>query len=744
MSNRVTAAYQFFRQQGLATGLFRVKHALAKRTGKLKQRFPAVEWSDVPLAAWVRSGVPTEPAAYRRYRETVPAQFFFKPGSLPKIEPAWLKSAVVQAKEFCRGEFTYFSRLKASLGDPPDWLLNPFTGKRFDDRHWCDRDDLDPRYGDIKFVWEPSRFSWAYTLVRAYAATGDEKYPAQFWKLFESWCQANPPQLGPNWQCGQECTLRIMACIFSLYGLWKSPHTTDQRLADMAAVIALTGDRIAGNIDFARSLRNNHTVSEAAGLYTIGLLFPEFKQATRWREQGKRILETECIEQFYADGSHVQHSFNYQRFVFDVFSWVICLAQANGEAFRPELLKALQRSVDFLWHVQDETSGRVPNYGSNDGALVLPLTGCDYLDYRPALQTLHRILTHEPLYDSGPWDEEVDWLLGAPENHRLQSGGTLHQLKTGATRLSLHACAGGYYTLRGRESWAMIRCHTYRHRPVQADMLHLDLWWKGENVLRDAGTFSYNCEDPWLRYFPGTAAHNTVVVDESDQMERGSRFMWSHWLTSAVDCHQRFSDTVDIEYWQGSHYGYYRTRSLVIHVRAVARINESHWLIVDDILGDTPPRSLRIAWHCCDVPFRQNGPTLHLQTHSGALKLEIVTHTTTTEVFRAANAMSPNGWESLYYGQRSSRPCFASVVRPRPLTRIVSLLRLTSANDEAARLDRDIVRWREVAPDAEYSADLSDLDDWPQRRLVKSIAVNGQRCTIDPKVGRVGLFWPMS
>src|SRR5438309_320961 len=41
---------------------------------------------------------------------------------------------------------------------------------------------------------------------------------------------------------------------------------------------------------------------------------------------------------------------------------------------------------------------------------------------------------------------------------------------------------GGYYTLRGETTHALIRCGTYRHRPMQADMLHLDVWYHGHNI----------------------------------------------------------------------------------------------------------------------------------------------------------------------------------------------------------------------------------------------------------------------
>jgi len=53
-------------------------------------------------------------------------------------------------------------------------------------------------------IWEPSRFGFAYALVRAYWRSGDERYAELFWQLVEDWRANNTPQLGPNWKCGQE------------------------------------------------------------------------------------------------------------------------------------------------------------------------------------------------------------------------------------------------------------------------------------------------------------------------------------------------------------------------------------------------------------------------------------------------------------------------------------------------------------------------------------------------------------
>ena len=68
---------------------------------------------------------------------------------------------------------------------------------------------------DIKFVWEPARFGWAFTLGRAYHLSGDEKYARAFWQFFETFTDGNPPCLGPHWMSGQEVALRLMAFVWA-------------------------------------------------------------------------------------------------------------------------------------------------------------------------------------------------------------------------------------------------------------------------------------------------------------------------------------------------------------------------------------------------------------------------------------------------------------------------------------------------------------------------------------------------
>ena len=300
---------------------WRARYELRKKSGLLKRRFPTPEWGDITLADVLRGGVPHEPRAYFDYRSTIKGRFLFDSGQLPDaaklmelMGPDGRQRTITVADDFARGRFLYFSHQSFDLGWPVDWLLNPMTGGRHEARtQWCDYPTFSPALGDIKEVWEPSRFACAYWLVRAYALTGDEKYPRAFWELFESWYEQNPPNRGPNWKCGQETAIRLFAWCFALYGFWRSPATTPERVSTMVRAVALQAQRIAGNIDYAVSQKNNHGISEAVGLLTVGLLFPELKGAEQWRAMGRSLFEKEVRRQVYSDGAFVQHSMNYHR-----------------------------------------------------------------------------------------------------------------------------------------------------------------------------------------------------------------------------------------------------------------------------------------------------------------------------------------------------------------------------------------------------------------------------------------------
>jgi len=646
----------------------RAQYALERKLHLLRRRLPISTWDQQPLCKFVRENVPAESAPYATFRHSHAGTFFFD--HLPtaaRIRSVSWTEAVRQADALLAGTWLYFGEVPVQVGFPPDWHRNPFTEQQAPtNRHWSEISDF--AFGDIKLIWEASRFSPVYTLVRAYALTGDGRYPEAFWKLVEDWAAHNPPQLGPNWKCGQEAAFRLMAWCFGLYGFANSPSSSAERIRMLSVMAAVTAERIDGNIGYALSQQNNHGISEAVGLFTAGTLFPEFRRADRWRRRGRKLLESQAQEQIYNDGSYIQHSTNYQRVMLEDLLWALRLAEINGVPFSDQLYSKLRRSVEFLDTITDAERGRTPNCGNNDGALVLPLTDCAYGDFRPIVQSMYYLTSRQRRFEVGPWDEALLWLFG--ENAIKAT----HREPVPV----LNASTGGYYTLRGPETWGMVRCAEYRDRPAHADQLHLDLWWRGANIALDSGTYLYNPEPEWYDAFVGTGAHNTITVDSGDQMRRFSRFLWLDWAQGRV---RRNSREGAWDCWEGEQDGYKGMG--VIHRRCIIRQNDT-WVVVDDLLGDDR-HGARLHWLFAAFPQQTDiaAGQVTLNTPAGIVQVN-VTASTQPEISlvrggqilagrTSAKSNLTRGWVSNTYTQKEPALSLALEVEAQLPIRFVTV-----------------------------------------------------------------------
>jgi asparagine synthase (glutamine-hydrolysing) len=408
-------------------------------------------------------------------------------------------------------------------------------------------------------------------------------------------------------------------------------------------MIAVTGERVAANIDYALSQRNNHGISEGVGLWTVGALFPELRGAAGWLARGREVLEKCGRELIYEDGSFSQHSMNYHRVMLQDYVWALRLGELLGEPFSEGLKARVAKAADFLHQVQDE-SGRVPCYGQNDGALILPLDNCDYQDFRPAAAAAHYLTRGTRCFEPGEWDESLLWLFGED---------ALAAPLDSPKRTDLRAESGGYYTLRAKESWAFTRCAEFLDRPGQADMLHVDLWWRGQNIATDAGTYSYNAPAPWNNSLSRTAYHNTVTVDGLDQMEQASKFLWLPWLAGKVKASRR-SPSGFFSYLEGEHDGYRRLASAVTHRRGILRLGESSWLVVDRLTG-SEQHEYRLHWLFPHFPFEWDGEggLLALRTPAGLYYVQVASEEKSAVYsLEQADDDSPRGWRAPYYMSR--------------------------------------------------------------------------------------------
>ena len=459
--------------------------------------------------------------------------------------------------------------------------------------------------GDIKFLWEPARFGWAFKLGRAYRLTGRAKYAGAFWKYFELFDRANPPYLGPHWMNGQEVAIRLLALIWSLQ-VFRSAHvSTPRRMERLSRSIARHADRIPQTLVYARAQNNNHLVVEAVALYTAGALL----HRSRLQNLGWKWLNRALQGQIGSFGEYIQHSTNYHRLMLQAVLWADAVRRALGENWPPATREALTRASHWLFSMLDPDSGRVPNLGANDGALLLPLSSAEFLDFRPTVQAAACAFLRVGL-PHGDWDELSQWLGLQP------------------ARQSADSAAYTTDHLRGRRSWAYLRASSFRSRLCHMDQLHFDLWWRGLNVTRDAGTYLYNAAPPWDNPLVSTRVHNTVTVDGQDQMSRGGRFLtldWAPAYSSIVLEHVG----ADMGHVHASHEGYRRLG--IRHERTASVGDDERWRVEDQLIFmHRRPHELRLHWLLMDGEWilKRSGDTvrLRLRTPAGWMRLKIMGH----------------------------------------------------------------------------------------------------------------------
>jgi Heparinase II/III N-terminus len=279
--------------------VYRAWLAVQRRTGWLERSMPACSWGEQPLERLLVNRDLADPGRYLEYRRGTAPRFLFAPSDrcrygeilrgMDRLDPSVLKDA----DRVVGGGVQFFGDRWVDTGTEIDWHWDYLGDRRWpSEGHWSRINEF--WEGDIKHVWEPSRFGFVFTLVRAYWRNPDTRYPEFFWRRMESWRAANPPNTGVHWICGQETALRALACCFGLYGFLDSASTTPERVRMLAEFLAVSANRISGHLGYALSQNNNHGVSEAMGLYLVGLLFPEFKDSAQWRVQGRAALDRQA------------------------------------------------------------------------------------------------------------------------------------------------------------------------------------------------------------------------------------------------------------------------------------------------------------------------------------------------------------------------------------------------------------------------------------------------------------------
>lgn len=472
--------------------------------------------------------------------------------------------------------------------------------------------------GDIRAAWEMNRLGGLPLLAQA-ARLGLASV-TQAETLLADWCAANPPYRGPNWACGQEAAIRALHLALTVALL-----DGDTALQPATRTfLALHARRIAATRSYARAQDNNHPISEAAGLYVIGLLLRDPSMAvSAARDLGRSVARLVA-----SDGEFAQPSPQYHRLLLDTLSLAAVFARRlHGPPLPAVVMTRAAAATSWLLRLIDPTTGALPRIGHGDDSVLGDLSLDGPQDARGSLERAARLFLGASAGFAG--DAGCAWLgLACPVGRMTEVDAW------GSASWRGWSGDGARGVLRGGAP--------LRFRPTHCDLLHFDLWDGPLNLLRDGGSGSYRNGPPSLW---ATAAHNIIAFDGDEQMPRIGRFLLARWPRC-----RPLPDGAAVRDAAGR-----------VHERRIHRQGRC-WTIEDRVRG--PFSRVALRWRLPPLPWQ----LLEDGADGAAARIVLAADAP------LAIALRP-GLESLAYGQVTPAPVLEACAA-RPVSRLVTTVLL--------------------------------------------------------------------
>jgi hypothetical protein len=410
---------------------------------------------------------------------------------------------------------------------------------------------------------------------------------------------------------------------------------------------------------------NTHLTGEALGLFYLGLLLPEFRDAERWRTLGLDILEAQLPRHVRPDGVYFEQSSYYHRYTTDFYIHLTALLQVNGLTLPRELKPKLELLLDHLMYIT-RPDGTTPLFGDDDGGRLVMLDNRLANDFRSLLST-GAALFNRPDYKfaCGGAAEETLWLLGAEGLRSFD-----HIEAQQPEKESIEFRDGGYYVLRDgwsqTSNYLLFDCGPHGMANcghAHADALAIDVAANGRTLLVDPGTFTYTGAKEMRDWFRGSAAHNTLTVDRESSSIPADTFSWK-----TINACERLAwiEQPRFTFVAGRHRGYEQLSRPGSHTRSILFLKHDYWIVRD--------RVELAGRHQVDLWFHfDSGTSPVLREDDGGQYvrengLKIVSFAP------GGRWTKEDGWVSHCYGERVPAPVCVFTVKAEGVFEIITFL----------------------------------------------------------------------
>lgn len=505
-----------------------------------------------------------------------------------------------------------------------------------DSFHWHATTGKPPRKKDGRLDWSycgPKKSAeWGYNLNRhyhidqlhkAYINTGNPRYINGIDDHLRDWILGNPypnrksREDRPQWR-GLEVHHRLKVWVKAFYGFQNDPG-----LQPGTQILILSS--IPEHADYLRRFHaagGNWITMEMNALAVAAAYWPEFKDATKWRDHAMAKMLHELKVQTYPSGIQKELALGYHTVAANSMSSFADKADASNWALPPAFRELLEKMYEYAVRTNRPDGLRLAN---NDSTMR---------------NNVKNLTAHAAFYKR----DDLLYILSNGKNGTKPTYGP-----------SVVYPWAGHVITRNNWSrdahWAFFDVGPWGSGHQHNDKLHLSLYAHGRTLLIDGGPFTYRGGTPERRYAQGTESHNCILIDGRGQNRYEK--VWDKPMAG------NFMVTEDLVFARGSvEQGFRNIKGKARHSRALVYIRNRFWVVVDRIETDRE-RTLSPLWHFhpeCTVQI-QGKEVVSVDPDRGNLRIVPVAEFDLKPELVKGSTDPFQGWHSLSLGKQRPAVC---------------------------------------------------------------------------------------
>lgn len=476
----------------------------------------------------------------------------------------------------------------------------------------------DPR-GDIEWVAAIYRFYWAEPLVKAYLATGDDKYVRAFVELTTDWIAKHPLEerdvthyvydhwRGYPWldiQTGIRATRICQAFPVLVHGDAFTPEF-------LGVLLASLYDHQQKTLLEPMGVVHNKAVFEQRGFVNIAYTFPEFAESQDWLRAALPRMTENFLAQVTPDGVQREWSGGYHTGVLRDAVEIMERMEERGVDVPPEYRARVQAMYDYIFAIATPE-------------LAFPMFGDTSRDQdagpnRPGWQLYSELMQASALFDEP----------------RYAARATLD--KDALPEQTNYAFSdAGMYVMR--DQWGPEQIYFALHCSPPAISSHdqpdngtFELCAYGRWLMPDSGYYTYGHDPAARSWHRRTAVHQTLTLAGKDSAVAGIQRLWqsSSEGTALVVENQSYPD--------------------LLHRRSVWFVDKRFFVVLDEAIGE--------AAGALDLHFQFAPGDVEVQseTNSAATRFDDVNVLVWQGGAAPVTLHTEEGWFAWSYGKRLAR-----------------------------------------------------------------------------------------